>query len=83
MAGHSLKDALLFYPALYTKASMCCIIKYQDNQEQEIVIVEATKLFTMIDDIVKKIQKSDDVTQEDGEKMIGQLTRTGRYIQRS
>ena len=63
-----------FYPALYTKASMCCIIKYQDNQEQEIVIMKATKVFTMIDDIVKKIQKSDDVTQEDGEKMIGQLT---------
>ena len=36
--------------------------------------MKATKVFTMIDDIVKKIQKSDDVTQEDGEKMIGQLT---------
>ena len=36
--------------------------------------MKATKVFTMIDDIVKKIQKSDDVTQEDREKMIGQLT---------
>lgn len=38
------------------------------------MLMKATKVFTMIDDIVKKIQKSDDVTQSDGEKMIGQLT---------
>ena len=36
--------------------------------------MKATKVFTMIDDIVKRIQKSDDVTQADMEKMTVQLT---------
>ena len=36
--------------------------------------MKATKVFTMIDDIVKKIQKSDDVTQEDGEEVLGLLS---------
>lgn len=39
--------------------------------------MKATKVFTMIDDIVKKIQKSDDITSSDSEKMIGQLIELG------
>jgi len=39
--------------------------------------MKATKVFTMIDDIVKKIEKSDDIKSSEGEKMIVQLTELG------